>query len=819
MSRSDLASNSSNTTPLSRANPYATGARPSRASARLLEGWLREVKQSDWRPSHEMRLLLETLAQGYADPDGKERAQSLFNELIRFELFGVFVSAFSTYNALMQAHAEAEGKPFKPSLTLALPQGWAPRDPDAMHEAFRQIRVQRVELFWSEAYFDTPPDENASFTEEIGLDFRPPRPEWSAPISGAICEGVAVLLAGATELAVCGVLANADVIVQAMENAERLQALDLGKPRKTELSDAEKDCYCTLLSSKKARSKLQQVTLCQADVLGKLHERHGSMLEWPALQSLAVDGCGYAHERFITDLLKTAARSPGLTSVLLSFVGRAPEGIDRMLAALKSHPSLSRLSLRGPYSAFNSNAFQLDAICSGIEVAHTCPSLRYLHWDTGFAYRVANFTNWSLYLTASHLERLKVALEDPKFPLWSLVMNGVNLPEAVLEILFGALGHNLLLEYLDLSGSVVDEDSLNTLLAALTENRVARDIVLPQRLVKGRAGAQIQALLAQIRRERQQPNAHAELAADVGQIMAMAAVQRGIDTEKAQGFKDIAAGVVQALEAQGTLRTAVQVSRVSAMVDDKGARRPPASQRHPDVKPYVRQHNKDAVAQDLPEAPLLVNEVDEQGSNNPLSDAVWVHGSPVEVSKALSEKAIDFGARVQRSVPHGPLRDAFLPVNEVDGEGRNVRLKEVVLNNDLRGLRRLLLRGAMDIGGGVERDAPEGPLKTLLSVNRVDRSGVNEALGVAVENNDPAAVLRRRAQGAIDFGGRVLNSVPKSNRALRAAFAKAAVPTTTTTAGTSATTTTTTTTGTTGTTVPRPLRTRGPRADQDKPKG
>ncbi|QHE83974.1 hypothetical protein [Hydrogenophaga sp. BPS33] len=268
-----------------------------------------------------------------------------------------------------------------------------------------------------------------------------------------------------------------------------------------------------------------------------------------------------------------------------------------------------------------------------------------------------------------------------------------------------------------------------------------------------------------------------ELSLDLAYFMATAGRSPVPENPDLTPYTDVANTMTRDLAEQGALRKLVQLSRVAKSVNRS------RDKRHDDVKPYVQMHNKVASRMDLPDAPLPINAMDENGANKALALAVR-ENNPSRLRLLFAQGAIDPGGKVERTIPPGSLRDAFIAARKA---GMN-----------------------------------EWQRRARLPVNRVDVRGAKILLPTAVRSKDPDQVLRARALGAIDHGNLVLKGVPKDDQEMRAAVKKVAVlPTTTTDATTTATTTrtatttttqSTTTTTTTGTSQPRALMTRRARA-------
>ncbi|QHE86473.1 hypothetical protein [Hydrogenophaga sp. BPS33] len=120
------------------------GAVPATPQAReaLLSNWSSRLERV---PLHGFDVLgaLEHIAKDQA-LEGV-LADALFNRLVYYEEYTVFVEAFALWNrSRANAPTDPSGEPFVPTLTLALPADWDPQYTVALEQAFSNVRVQRV---------------------------------------------------------------------------------------------------------------------------------------------------------------------------------------------------------------------------------------------------------------------------------------------------------------------------------------------------------------------------------------------------------------------------------------------------------------------------------------------------------------------------------------------------------------------------------------------------------------------------------------------------------------------------------------------------
>ncbi|QHE85544.1 hypothetical protein F9K07_11860 [Hydrogenophaga sp. BPS33] len=177
--------------------------------------------------------------------------------------------------------------------------------------------------------------------------------------------------------------------------------------------------------------------------------------------------------------------------------------------------------------------------------------------------------------------------------------------------------------------------------------------------------------------DRQRQNAYPEVVSNVAHWMATQIVQDDVHkrsgtsnsllVEKdnpigsvASQITDVARLVTEHVESNGGLRRAVRLTEVSTTLDHRQQRGSDPAKSHPDVKTLVKANNTKAVALDLSEAPLETNRVDPDGANQHLKELVR-NGDHAGIRSARENNAIDFGGRVQRTAPRGPVLDAFLP--------------------------------------------------------------------------------------------------------------------------------------------------------------
>lgn len=844
-----------------RTDPYTPKGTPQPASTatptQVPKAWTSELDRVALDDRTGVLCFLEHVAQGHAD--GASTAQAVFNDLIAHEAFDVFVQAFTAYNAVLKSQVEADGKPFTSTLTLQLPRGWAPIAPVAMHEAFKKIHVQRLEVF------QPKPDDGPTLSR--------------LSVSKAVCDGVATLLSNGetTQLAVWGELADASVVGQALENGDGIDSLELGKDRLWEpLSGLEKEGYEALLTGEKTRARLQHLAINNADMLSHLVPSMDPEARWPALRSLTVKMGRAVSAPHLESFLRVAAISRQLTTVSLSFAEEGAEShMESLLNGLKNHPSLTRLDLSAGFR--DDSPVCLDFLPMAVEFACSCPSLTHFTWDSGAsipsAGRLMEYLR-RLPPSGDPKERLKAmeaALKNPDIALKSFSMTGFPCTQDALYILFEALAYNRSIEHLDLSACCVDIEATKALTASLKTNTTLRTPVLPDRpgsyywtvakaqgaicgLTRGPRSSHatheglhddfqlnphvgvgeealafdsdlkahadtLQIQLYEHQRKLIGEDAFSTLAMNVAHYMAVRMAIPG-DRPDAALFKDVAERITRELEDEGALRKIVRFSEVEKAADRRAVRTPGPLKPPQGVKALVTLNTELAVARGLPSAPLVVNTVDVNHANAQLTRAVRTH-DPRMVAKLLSDGAIDFGGHALRSAPPGPLRHAFLSVNRLHRNGANVQLMAAVKANDRQAVRRLLVKRAIDFDDHAARSAhPDSAVRALLVVNRMDESGANARLMAAVKANDHGLVLHLRAQGAIDFGSRARTAAGDASPAVRAAFVKVAVmtkPTTTTTTTNGTTTTTTTGTTTAGAVPVRVLQTRTPRGGQKEP--
>ncbi|MDO9434475.1 hypothetical protein [Hydrogenophaga sp.] len=815
-----------------------------RKPAQLMKRWTAALDDVALRDRPKVLAFLSHVTQGVA-VDGIT-ATAVINELIACEAYGVFVEAFKAYNAMLATHAAADGKPFSASLTLALPLNWTPSAPAAMHKAFASIEVQHLEVR---------------------------RPAIEAPIPQAVCDGVATLLlhAGVTALAVNGVLADVDVVVRAMEEGSTLTALELCDAWWVTSTGKECEGYAALLKGARTAARLQHLTIHDAGLLFHLVEGGHVDCQWPSLRSLEVKSIDAAVGPQAQRFLGLVGQSPQLATVSLSFRGVAAESsVEAILGELKRCTALRSLKIQsGGFSQGSTCVFGCFPLA--MQLLSACTSLTHVEWDSGIGFpdtgrMLEFFRGLTPAALRGYVEAMEAALKQRDLPVQWFAMTGFPMSQALLEIFFTWLVGNTRLLHLDLSRCCIDIQSTRTLAHALKTNTTLGKTVFsthPNDYHLTANDGSVHALTRAPRLSyRRDPSGREDVQLAEGPFHEQAAqaftpdLKEHADTWQNQllqhqrkvvadaafpalvtniarvlpwGFPlDVAGRITTLLEESGALRSAVRISEVHQVVDPKTLALSLPTPSSAQVKALVRLNNAVALARDLPDRPLKINQVDKDGSNKQLVKDVRA-GKRMTVSQSLSEGAIDFGGRAQRMAPPGPLRDAFLPMNTVDENGANSRIKDVfeqaqrrmerafeeggilmtvaVEKRYLRVLRRWIVKHAIDFGGRVENAAPPGLLRDLLALNARDAAGANKALMAAVRADDAERVRWLRAEGAVDFGRRAWTLAQKSKSAeLRGAFAKLAVhrkskSDSAATVTTTSTTATTTTTGTTTTTT------------------
>lgn len=845
--------NSSNVATHARGNPYAPNRPPQDASRpdpmQTLKAWTSRLENIGLDEREMVLAFLKNVAMG--ETGGEKVAQPVFNDLIAHHAYDVFAEVFNTYNAIQKAHAEANGLSFKATLMLWLPRDWAPSSPVALDAAFGAIEVQHV--------FVRRP---RSALEDVEGIRRPTvaqtmsQTAWNIPISKAICHAVATLLkGGASKLAVCGVLEDVEVVTREIEASTRFEALELGESRHTPpYTSLEGQCYETLILTRGIGHKLKSLTIHASEFLGRLQDRMAfDPPHWPALTSVRVTSGPLDSAAHIEWFVRTIAQCQQLAELSLAFDdGAMAQGMQRIFDVLKSHGALRKMELKG-YVHAHGQDHCLRFLPMVIQLARSCPTLTHFKWDAidDLSFRAGEVMNrdflFARELLDELVEEIAQAMMDPNFKLEFLSMLGFALPAGVTRAFFDGLVRNKTLKHIDFSGCAIELRSTINLLMALKENTTLLSCVLPKDpeayyLLMQHINGYIQGFESK-RRDwaiadaghtaagGQQPqrdefqlllSASAPHLADELATLFDDALKAHADTfldqlaahlyanQRLAGFpelvtevqnvfkgtgldhRDMAQRITEKLEAYGALRSVVHLSEVSTSAS--------LSDRRQKVKPFVKLHNALAGAKNLPDAPSDLNAVTARGVNAKLIRAVRAQDL-VALRQWLFLGATDFHGLAAREAPLGPLRDAFLPINQRDANGANVHLMAAVKAKDLQRVSQLLFLGAFDADGMAAREAPPGALRNaFLPVNKVDANGANALLVAAVRANDPQAVLEARAQGAQDYGRQAfkLAGTLGWSHASRMAFAKVAVSTTATTPTTTTTTSTTATTTTTG---------------------
>lgn len=213
-------------------------------------------------------------------------AQDLFNELIVSGQWALLVDVFEGYQQAVQAMPAKEQRldapppaPFSRTLVLQLPADWVPVNLDEMTGALESLGVESLEVLRPKSHV-----ERASYESELATSGARDRvhdhavtgrTEREIPVPVWACACVAALLkgGGVTELAVDGILANPDMVANAMgSGCLRSTSFKASLPvdvntRQDPLSDAEARCYRTLALSLETCNSLEHLTLGHPDLL------------------------------------------------------------------------------------------------------------------------------------------------------------------------------------------------------------------------------------------------------------------------------------------------------------------------------------------------------------------------------------------------------------------------------------------------------------------------------------------------------------------------------------------------------------------------
>lgn len=768
------------------------------SSAQTLSRWTAALQGKPLGDRAAVRAFLKNVVQGHA---GDARvAKEVFNDLIAHEAYSVFVDVFKAHQVLLQQNARPDGEPFISTLSLQLPAHWEPQARDAMHKAFAQIQVQRLEVVAHSAG----------------------QPYDARIISIELCAGIATLLkAGATALAVSGLLGDAFVVAEAIAGNPAFDSLEFGHPDRRGCAPAEAEGYGVLMKRGAPRGRLKHLTIHRWEFVNYVVQAIGATMRWPALTSLNLRGCSSSSAYGVQALVRMGVQSPHLTKVSLSFEdSSADTQMSSIFRALKPSNSLTHLDIQSAGFAHDS-LLCLLACPLAVDFWCSCPTLTHFAWDSGTVYHDAGHTMESLRLLGpphnmnEPPDFLKEAVKKPIARLKSVSMTNFPMTRGAQDVLFGLFEHNRSIEKLNLSGCCISIESTQKFTKALSSNTTLQQCVLPHdpalycltaadntihafrsmqskllrsiegpvefELVRGfftsdppalDAATKLHAetLHAQIYRhtsKRLLPHAFPPLAGNVAQFMETAAstyvqqgkLDKGAVAAGSGAFDDVASLIAAHLETEGALRSAVRLNEALAPAGPFGERTPPPGVTKAAVKALVKLNNAMAVAADMPTATSSLNEVNANGANIWLLRLVEL-GKPFMVSQAISTGVIDFGGQAAKTAPSGRLRNAFLPVNTPD------------------------------------------------------ETGANKLLMMCVRKGDADGVLRARAMGAIDFDGRARNLArARQDTRLMAAFLKVAVlPKPTTSVTTTNTTAITTTTAATQATVPQIRTTADPDA-------
>lgn len=701
-------------------NALPSTTAPSKALPRqIVAEWKEELELVILSNPSRVHTFLENVAHGQV-PD--HDATAVFNDLITHEAYDVFVDAFTAYHESLKSHPDNAGKPYKACLTLQLPLGWKPRDPQAMQAAFERISVQRLEVLRTAQVFGDDAQNLSSFAK--------------TRLSAAACKAVEMLLtkkAGVSELSIQGVMEDAPTVALAVSNSTSIESLELGDPLiHGHRSAAEAVENGKLFTHVATCTKLKNLSVPDMSTLAHIHRRvTKGPKRMPSLTSLTLKSIGVFQLQAPSRFLRMLKESPQLDEVTLTIrQGDANAALAKLLPKLKEQPSLTRLKVsqdveEAPhveYAEFMPHVFELIR-----DRPAPTRQLQFHYEATTGA--IAGPAMKLLYenKSADKLQERSPVIEDTlksaSCPLQKLSATGLPMHPGHQRSLFAGIADNTSLQELDLSGSFVDIEALDILAESLRRNRHI-SVTLPtsptsyymlgsdgvfygfrqgmhasmnrddfqltgqassrdhanfdamKHLFESKFKAQVDTFLNALADRRRQ-NAYPEIVSNVALWMATQIVQNDVHkrsgtsnlllVEKdnpigsvASQITDVARLVTEHVESNGGLRRAVRLTEVSTTLDHRKQRASDPAKSHPDVKTLVKANNKKAVALALSEAPLEINRVDADGANQNLKELVR-KGDHVGIRDTRENNAVDFGGRVQRTAPRGPVLDAFLP--------------------------------------------------------------------------------------------------------------------------------------------------------------
>ncbi len=715
----------------------------------IFEDWKARLGQVNVGHRKAVLAFLKNVALGYVE--GSKAAQAVFNDLIAQEAYDLFLEVFAAADKIGRANAECDGKPFKTTLVLQLPLDWRPTEPALLHETLGRAQVQRVEVL------RPPPDDSLVDVDD------PSDIPISAAVCDAVAEllkGGASELAVRGVLArpdvVCNAMGAGDRFDSLELGEDRWPPLTLSESRcyATLLLGVKGNQlrHLTILQASliPAQHNSPQAERPRWPLLTSLDVRGVTVpsiapLQW--LLSIA------AESEHLTDVALNFSETATHAHVKPTL-----DRLKRHRALRKLAVVGAGISIRSA-SCLQVLAWTIELARSCRSLTHVKWDSKAFQVPGAVAAMKRNFSGTDIRDALLKLSpELEAALRDPAFRLRSLILMGMYLPSGLLESFFRGLEGNGSLEFVDFSTCAVDLRSTQILLKALKVNKTLKFMGMPPGpmdyyMVMGLLADPIQAffqgknvssslnaagerryrddyqlqpsgvpaspasaqphpfdndlkehadtLQAELHEQQRaiRPEALSELTLDLAQLLETSATLSlaNMSSTHAAAFPDVASIIARHLENDGALRSIVHLSAVSRRVDRRRQASVDAVKRHADVQPFVKAHNRMAVAQGLPGAPLAVNKVNANGANEQLVKSLRTGARMLRQVLALD--AIDFGRRVERTTPPGPLRRSFLAVNRVDANGANLQLMAAVEADDAPRVLRLLAEDAIDYHG------------------------------------------------------------------------------------------------------------------------
>ncbi|MDO9437894.1 hypothetical protein [Hydrogenophaga sp.] len=360
-------------------------------------------------------------------PNFYDRAHIIFNELIVAGEYHVLVDAVRIFNAIREHAPDATvDGPYKSTLQLQLPPGWAPADEGKLAEALIGLHVHTIVVVGS----------------AMG----------DQPSATATCVA-ALLRAGASELIIRCPVESPETIVDAFADSN-LKSLTVGAIFMPHVTPQWIANYATLANGLARCATLDHIGIEHPAFFSTWHPAIDSLARGagPKLTSahlLAPESQVQDHNRCLSDtmqLMKALSRHP-VTSITAEVPTLDALRLDlTFFVPFEKHPDLSHLDMTFG-SIHITGKDELRIATNLLEFSAKCPRLTHL------ACRVSNLTN-----TAEKLSKLQkkggsihqpamgtattAAMSAPGFKLQELIIEDVLMPPDVSDAIVDELPRN-----------------------------------------------------------------------------------------------------------------------------------------------------------------------------------------------------------------------------------------------------------------------------------------------------------------------------------------------------------------------------------------